>query len=244
MTTNNLKTIVMFSVLAVVVGSVVALEQVHANAQTGQTFIKELRTSEPSADHIEMKRLQEIVISEVSTDADKNNALDEMQVIMDRTANRTPALLPEKQAEIRGDMDLLADGITELKIQGVDIPVVGIGTDYENGSVRIEILDTAFDTERLQGYEDTIRQILGNDVDITLEPRGQMVADVCYQTGDCNPIKGGVKIQVENAGNCSIGFKASYDQRTGFVTAGHCNSSDIGGTGESVGNPTNRGRFG
>lgn len=238
MIVKNLKTVAMFSVLATLAGSVMVFEQGHADNPAGRTIVREMQVGEPGADHLNMNRLQKIMTSETAADAEKQNALTQMQQIKERTANIIPNLTPEKQSKIRSSIDLLGDKIWELKTRGTVIPIVSIGTDYENETIRIGILHTELDEQKIQAYEDTIRQILGSETDMTIEPKGQIFFDTCSQTEDCELIKAGVKIMVQDsAADCSMGFKASHNGRTGFVTAGHCSSIDVGGTRERVGNP-------
>lgn len=162
-------------------------------------------------------------------------------LILDKI-ERAPDTLSEQQREtIRGQIDIL----TEAGIKGLDdgsLPIVGVGTDFKNQAVKVKILEASLNDESVKIYEKKIREIIGDKSDLTIIPGNIGVFTTCSQTGDCEPLQGGVKIGVylnsTHTVFCSMGVKASYDSKTGFVTAGHCNETEIGGEGEDVGNPT------
>jgi hypothetical protein len=81
----------------------------------------------------------------------------------------------------------------------------------------------------------SIREIVGTDVNVVFEAAGPIRTDVCSQSGDCEPIEGGVKITVNGVfgSTCSAGFQAEYDNYEGFITAGHCGEEN-----EDVGQPS------
>jgi hypothetical protein len=113
-----------------------------------------------------------------------------------------------------------------------------VGTDYQNESLQIGVFDEFFDEKLIKEHEQSIRKIVGKNIDITFANEGDgYKASSCSQTGDCNPIQGGVMITFEDGGSCSMGFKASYDDKDGFVSAGHCLETR-GATGNDVGNPS------
>lgn len=138
-----------------------------------------------------------------------------------------------KLQEIRGHIDKIGFEMKRL-YEVDDIPIVSVGTDYENESVNVAIERTGLTTEKIQSIEKRLREIVGQDVDITISYSDPLYLASCSQTGDCNPIEGGTRISVGGE-LCSMGYRATYNGDTGFVTAGHCNG---GATGTSVGNPT------
>lgn len=157
--------------------------------------------------------------------------------IKDKIERAPDTLTPEKKAMLRGHISSLFE-IQSASLADKSIPIVGVGTDYKEQAIKVKILKEYFTDENIKVYEKRIREIVGNEVDITIIPGSIGTFAACSQTGDCNPLEGGTKIAVENGLTCSMGFKAAYDSKTGFITAGHCNTDDIGGTGEDVGNPT------
>ena len=154
------------------------------------------------------------------------------------TLERAPdTLTEEKRMLIRGHIDTLSAIMSETLADGT-IPMVGVGTDFKEESLKVKLLREGLTEEKIKLYVERIREIVGNDIDITILPSEIGTFTACSQSGDCEPLQGGTKITVESGLSCSMGFKASYDGKTGFITAGHCNSGNIGGTGEDVGNPS------
>lgn len=246
MSTNNIKQQIGLKHLLIFAAAVslITVSMTYVNAETvtngtpenqvtGKLIVKEMKTKQPNPDHERLTELNGIVHSETASDEEKRIAGEEMNAIME-SSPKTPKLSPEVQANLIQNINKVSDAISYSQI---NLPITRISIDKENASLLIGILNTEFDDRKISEYEQSIRSVVGNELDITIQPDTRFIL-TCSQTGDCNPIKGGVKIQVETDNNCSMGFKASYDGETGFVTAGHCNYDDIGGTGEDVGNPT------
>ena len=239
MTTKNIKLGILFSLIALVaVPASFAIADAEQTSKTGKLFIKESITEE-SADRKELNRLLRLLDSPDLTEKEIQDIKEKREIIKEKT-KRTPIVLsPEKRAEIRGHIDAVGEVLSQLNRDGT-IPIVSVGTDAENEAVKVRILKDGLTDEKISQYENELRKIIGNDVNLTIIPSGPATYVACTtQTGDCNPLQGGGKITMENAGigYCSMAFKASYDGKTGFITAGHCNIDDIGGTGEDVGQP-------
>lgn len=228
----TLATAMVLSITGVTLVDAVSSEQ---TKKQGKLIIRD--NPEKSSFHSEMQELNTIVKSDEASETEKNiakNRINEIKEIT-KTVNKIPK---QKQDEIRSHINTLGPMMIELKNSG-KFPIIAVGTDFENESLKIRLLKDGLTDTKIKQYEKEIRKIVGNTIDITIIPSNQAVfTGACVQTGDCDPLRGGAKITVENGLECSMGFKASYDGKTGFVTAGHCNSDDIGGTGEDVGNPS------
>jgi len=244
MTYKNAKTILFAGLIAAMIlpfsGMLMAEAAPNENANDkvkGKLFIKESRTEE-SSDRKEMNRLLKLLASDDLTEKEIKNIKEKREILKEKTKKITPVLSTEKRIEIRGHIDAVGDVMMSLKHDNI-VPIVSVGTDAENQAVKVRILKEGLTDEKILQYEKILRKIIGNDVNLTIIPSGPATYLTCVtQTGDCNPLEGGGKITMQNAtGYCSMGFKASYDSKTGFITAGHCNSGDIGGTGEDVGQP-------
>ena len=182
-----------------------------------------------------MNTLHEVVMNENSSQADKDKADKRMNEIKQLTKS-TSQISDEKRNKIKGQIDSIGEVMKELRETNI-VPIVSVGTDLENQSVEVSVLKDGITDQKIEKYEKELRKIIGDEVDLTITYADPIMLSACSQTGDCNPLKGGVKIKVENGLYCSSGYKATWNTKTGFVTAGHCNSGDIGGTGEKVGNP-------
>lgn len=113
-------------------------------------------------------------------------------------------------------------------------PIHYIGTDREEKALRIGIDEDYVKHVEEAEITKTIRTIVGYDVNIVYESASP-IAPTCSQTGDCEPIQGGVQIMVGGVFGdpCSSGFQATYQGYEGFVTAGHCGEEN-----DDVGNPS------
>ena len=239
-TSKAIKTVLFAGLIATLVLSLSSGDLTFADKDAekkGKLIIKD--KSEKNPHHDEMNSLYKTVESHSSSDKEKDDAKKRIEEIKQETKQKKQ-ISKEKQDKIRGHIDVLGPSMLSLEKNG-KIPIIAVGTDFENESLKIKLLKDGLTHEKILKYEKEIRKIVGDEIDITIVPASKAVFTShtsCSQTGDCNPIKGGVKISVDNGMTCSMGFKASYGTKTGFVTAGHCLSGDIGGTGEDVGNPS------
>ncbi len=103
------------------------------------------------------------------------------------------------------------------------LPWVSRGYDYTNNALEIRIDSKYFTEENIPKYFEKIRSIVGDKVDVTIAPGEYKTIESCSSrsSGECEPIKGGVQFQADDTNNGSVGFKVTYDGKTGFVTAGH-----------------------
>src|SRR5574338_1102654 len=97
-------------------------------------------------------------------------------------------------------------------------------------------------SEYIPKYTKLIRSIVGNEVNLVLGP-GELekpIACTSRTASECEPIKGGVEVEIDNASICSVMFKATYNSKTGFPTAGHCfiDSSGNNRTGTTIQQPS------
>ena len=104
-----------------------------------------------------------------------------------------------------------------------------------DNSLEIRIDSRSYNEENVSRYVETIRSLVG-DVDLTIGPGELVVPESCSSrhSSECQPIKGGVRFDADDTRAGTIGFKASYNGKTGFVTAGHNfiddNGNDLAGT--------------
>ena len=130
--------------------------------------------------------------------------------------------LPEKKQDILTDA-LLEESLEKTLDKADRLPWATIGYDYVDNALEVTIASDKFTEPNITKYLKKIRTIVGDEVDITLSPADVSVPDCA--PGRCsttNPIKGGVEFDTTTSGPCTVGFKATYDGDTGFVSAGHC----------------------
>lgn len=77
----------------------------------------------------------------------------------------------------------------------------------------------------MREYESLIRGVIGSEIDLRIVHGEEYWKLEEYPNGhlnDCNPSMSGIEMQVDNHGSYTIGMKATYKDKSGFVTAGHC----------------------
>ena len=168
----------------------------------------------------ELNRL--IKLESLAESKDRPGIQKQIQKILDDRP--TVSITDADIKKIRGNIDSLGENLETINkfLDGsLDTRIVSIGTDYENNSLRVGLLNMDLTDKQYEKVEDKIRKIVGDDVDITLEKSGYLIL-TCSQTGNCNPTQAGVKMTAEDSTPCSIGYKATFEGKNGFITSGHC----------------------
>ncbi len=235
--TNKTKTILFASLIAAMIlpFSVMGLAEAVQDTNNGETFIK----NELSSKDIPLKQERKnLVKSHNLTESlsEKTNLEKEINVLDtqiqkwydDRFDQTKYDIAAEKQQQLSKH---IVDSSNELGISESQnsLPITMISYDYVENSMEVTINPKYFTTENVENYERQIRDVVGNGVDITLSPMEVLSLQSCtHRTSSvCDPIKGGVEFEA-NGDNCTVGFKATFDGDTGFMTAGHCVDGMIG----------------
>lgn len=154
------------------------------------------------------------------------NEKDLVQWFVTNTDVEKKTLAREKQDELSDA--LFPNGVVEKE----SIPVTSIGYDYKDNALEVTIDPPMFTDENIPQYIAKIRSIVGNDIDVTISPAEYATPTACAsRTGTCTPLKGGVEY---GSSGCTVGFAATYQGKSGFITAGHCVD---GKTGEDIKQP-------
>ena len=238
MTYKNAKTILFASLIAAMIlpfsGMMMAEAAPNNNANDnvkGKLHITDSKDN-MGTEVAELNQYHKVLKDENSSQADKDNAANRMNEIKESLEQKV-TMSNEKRDIIRGHIDDVS-GVIDKLIRA-NVPVVLVGTDHENESLRIGIDREGLTDAKVQDIEQKIRAIVGENIDITIQYSDKIAFTACSQTGDCEPIQGGVKITPSGYTPCSMGYRATYGGQEGFITAGHCTS---GNTGVDVGNPT------
>ena len=132
-------------------------------------------------------------------------------------------------------MSFLADHITENRGEYVDgkenyVPFTEIGYHPNEDVIKIGIHGDYVSKENMRKYASIAEKILGDEVNIILHNDGDYAyLDSCNsRTSNCNPLEGGIRINIDQKGSCTLGFPATRGSDTGFVTAGHCGDGSVG----------------
>lgn len=238
MTYKNAK-MIFVAVLAIGLlgGGIVATQNVEAESPTniGKSTIKSdiPKFNNPSIKQTIdiMKKLNEDTI--MSSD-EKSTLMAELQQI-----KKEYTLSTEQRQLVTQKEEILTNYLSEqlttkgFKASQQSLPITGYYVDDVTGALVIHVDAIKYSDELANSVLSEVRSLVGNYIDVVIEPMTPITTQGCSQTGNCEPAQAGVKIST-NVGPCSIGFKASYDGKTGFMTAGHCTN---GGTNSGIGQP-------
>ena len=141
---------------------------------------------------------------------------------------------PIKENAVREKQELLTSSIIAERFdetskieQEKTFPVVAIGYDCVSNALEVAIYTPMFNNKNIERYITKIRNIIGNEIDLTLVPQEYSIPSSCFSraASPCTPLEGGVEVGVTLGGfvySCTTGFKATYKGEPGFITAGHC----------------------
>ncbi|MEM2160928.1 MAG: trypsin-like serine protease [Candidatus Nitrosotenuis sp.] len=162
----------------------------------------------------------------------------QIQNWLDNRMDTSKKELADKKSEILVNAHMNMIKTLGQKATQEQLPLGGIGYDYVNNALEIAIQPDLFTDENIPKYEKTIRQIIGNEIDITFTKAQIVHLQSCTDrnTTECEPIQGGVLFDVDNGLPCTVGYKATYNSKIGFVTAGHCVNG--GGSSTQINQPT------
>ncbi len=222
---NNFKTILFASLIVAMILPFSAMNLADAAPnenvnEKGKLYLKDTKNNKTD-DVNELNKLHEIIENDNSSEADKKKSSKRMNEIKQQFENQGKKISDEKRNEIRSQIDIVSFVVDEI-IKNDKIHIVAIGTDFENQAIKISIDREGLTDKKIEFVEKKIRKAIDDDADITIVYADPIVFTSCSQTSDCNPMQGGVKIIAEGATHCSMGYKATYDEKIGFVTAGHC----------------------
>ena len=210
-------------------------ERVHENTKV-KTIIKNVPSHKEVPDIVDRN---ELIKSHTITKSEYNKVILENKIKVldikiqkwydDRFDQSKYNLAREKQEVLS---QYIIEQSTELGIKKFyeSLPITMIGYDYVDNTLEISINPTDFETDNIKDHIKSIREVIGNDVDITISPMEVLHVQSCTSrtASVCDPIKGGVAFDANGSGACTVGFKATFDGDTGFVTAGHCVDEMIG----------------
>ena len=233
MTLVNAKTILMlFAIVTLIlpVSSIAIAEKQNPPIGTTQIDVEE-KPRNGNKTLKDLDRLQNI-IDETSNEFIKKR----IQILMDNIIERQKQNQIQYTIEERIQQEILVDKISDEFIEK-KIPFTKIGFSDNSNSIVVSMHrdHTTFNT--LNDVAQQTRTIIGSEVNLIIENGGDYFKPLSCdnRTSNCNPIESGVSMQVENHTPCTVGFKATYNGKSGFVTAGHCANDD---TGSNVGQST------
>jgi hypothetical protein len=232
-----------FSVMDVFAGPTENANE-NAKEKAGKTIIRHNSRESEIPGWIERDNLAK-KFDETEDKIEKDNIQKKMDVMtaqiqkwLDDRMDKSKKEIADEKSEIlvNAHMDLVRT--LGQKAAHEQLPIGGIGYDYANNALEIAIHPAVFSDVNIPKYEKNIRKIIGNEVDITFVKAQLVQLQACTDrnTTPCEPIQGGVLFDVDDGLPCTVGFKATYNSKTGFVTAGHCVNG--GGSSTEIEQPT------
>ena len=162
---------------------------------------------------LELENLQAEHAKNIDTDLHKTS-LDKQELVIELMLKNTE----QKQTVGNGDQ----------------FPVNSVYVDDETSELVVGIDAMAYSEDVAKSVLKQVRDVVGNEVDVKVQPFRTAYYSSCSQSSNCEPAQAGVKIAPGFLSSCSLGFKATSGSMNGFVTAGHCNGGSSSG---SIGQP-------
>ncbi|QLH07064.1 hypothetical protein [Nitrosopumilus ureiphilus] len=242
MTTRNVKVTLMLAVVATLFVPISAMA-INDNQSIGKTVFKTEIPQKVADKTLEKLQQLEEQRDQATSDAEKNQIQNQMDKIMQQAREQRKAIDPQRKAEYELKVDLLTDAIAQERLNisstGKEnvIPWTMISYDGNEDALAVGIHQDYAALENMQKYAQMIRALLGSDVDLVVYNGADYwnLGTCTSRTSDCTSIEAGVQMQVINHGFCTTGFKATFNSKSGFVTAGHCADNE---TGNNVGQAT------
>lgn len=168
------------------------------------------------------------------TDSERKQMRDRIDYLQEQLYAKVPPLSDEKNAQLEAHREVFNSYVaqkmadkTELKEFRDSLPFIRLGIDRDEQALKFGFLEENLTDANVKSYFEQIRAIIGNDINVVIFSSLQPKTGACAsQTSDCDPLVGGIKIEVANSEQCSLGFQAKRlvgtNYETGFITAGHC----------------------
>jgi len=145
--------------------------------QKGRDIIRDKQSTLPEDVRAEFDEMNERLNQECITEEEATEIFargieisNELKKLYNKQHNK------EKQKKLKVKRDLIKAIIVNEAIdsdvipQLSDIPIIGVGTDYEYDAIAFTIRADMFNEENIKEYIRKIRKIVGDEVDIVLSP--------------------------------------------------------------------------
>jgi len=215
-----------------ILGSVVfASQDISATPQSGKDIVVYEKIITINPDLIRMQQIVDILANPELTESEKTDLQNEASDIRQKALSNRVILSAEKQRDLINAHEILNTIGSKNDIFGNEkFSDVIMGFGITDGKLLVAILPDKFTQAEIPQIISTVRSVVGEKVDIQFEARASYTYSACSQTGDCNPLEGGAKIEAKNHNPCSATFQAAKSGVEGFITAGHCVDTGSGST--------------
>ena len=232
MTSKTNKTILLAIMLSAILIPVALMGNAEAE-KPGKTIIDTQLPNENRPDRAALEAL-EVAFDNAENDNARENIKAQAERLMEKS---TVPFDNERAAKYTAAKDVLVTQLAAMQEDNGEksIPFTRIGYDKNSDTLHVRILGTSSNEANMNSYANTIRDILGDKIDLKISNGGDYWKSGTCSNGplnDCSTLESGVEFEVDNHGPCTIGMRASYSGDDGFVTAGHCaddeTNSDVG----------------
>ncbi len=229
MTSKTTKTVLLAIMLSVIVTPLAIMSNAEAVEATGNDIVIYPVEKTVSPDLLRMNEIVYDLESDSVTEEERSELLDEAKLLREKAISEY-TVDPIKADRVQLAKESMRDAMNnEINISNIGnirdiVNAHGVGPGDQ---FTVYVDPSYFESDKLPVIFDSLRKVVGNDLDITLIQEERITPASCSsQTGECNPVEGGVKISDEDGVVCSVGFQASDGGTEGFITAGHCFSDN------------------
>lgn len=227
---NTTKTILLAIMLSTIVIPLSLMSNADAVEKTGRDIIIQPQEKIISPDLLRMNEIVYDLESDSLTEEERSELIKEAELLREKAKSEYTVDTIKAERVFAAKQDMRNAMNNEINISDIGnireiVTAHGVGA----GDQFIVYVDPKyFESATLPKIFESLRQEVGTDIDITIKSRG-LAVPTCSQTGECNPVEGGVEIRDSDDIDCSVGFQAKDGTTEGFITAGHCfsNNEDV-----------------
>ena len=226
MTLKTTKIILFAGIIAAMILPFNTIDFADAQEQTGRDIIKQdvSYKSMPTVEDVKEDLKEQGYLKEQIDEMDlKQKHYEKHQEwLIEHRDIQTEKIVREKQVILTEFM--IEKFQTTNPTQPDYLPWTSIGYDYKDNALEITIYPEDFKIETIEEILNTVRSVVGYEIDVTISPMASQLEQVsCFSRERCSDLKAGVKITMQGKDfPCTLGFAATYNDESGFVTAGHC----------------------
>jgi len=220
-------------------GSVVFVSQdISAATPIGKDIVITEKITKINPDLDRMQQIVDLLTNEQLTETQKDSLYNEADDIRQKALTAKVVYSEETMRDLKNSHELMNDiGSANGDFANAKFREIIMGHGIQDGKLIVYILPEKFTESYISNIITDVREIVGTKIDIQFEEKDAFTLTGCSQSGDCNPLQGGTKIEAKNHSTCSATFQAKDGSTEGFIMAGHCGDAGSGST-DDVFQPT------
>lgn len=228
----------------IIPASALALEEKEYGAQAEVAkitpHVKELFSARSE---LEKVRQQEAISD--SEIASKESRMNELQDIIDKKTSLLKAMEEEniKRFTLEPSLKTKLEAARSYAKTLDDLPINKVSISHSQKSLIIGIDESQLTTEKNEQYYKDLLQKEFSNIPMKVVFSISVDEACTTQTSDCDPIVGGIEMNENGVGDCTIGLPLYRSGVEGYITAGHCVGNESG-TGDDVYQPAGGSKIG